>query len=158
MGTSAYGGTGGYRSFMGFDPKARVGVVALSNTYTAVGVDDIGRHRLDPMVLLISPPKEHTQVHVDPKVFDGYVGRYQLAPNFIITITRDGNHLFEQATGQSAFEIFPESERDYFPKSSMPRSVLLLIAAPPSWSCTRRVSISMPSELSNQARQSARGA
>jgi serine-type D-Ala-D-Ala carboxypeptidase/endopeptidase len=108
------GGTGGYRSFIGFDPKARIGVVALSNTFTAVGVDDIGRHLLDASVPLAKPPKEHRQVMVDPKLFDGYVGNYQLAPNFMIAITRDGDHLFAQATGQPKFEIFPEGEKDYF--------------------------------------------
>jgi serine-type D-Ala-D-Ala carboxypeptidase/endopeptidase len=47
------GGTGGYRSFMGFDPAARTGVVALSNSFTWEGVDDIGRHLLDPTFPLI---------------------------------------------------------------------------------------------------------
>jgi len=110
------GGTGGYRSFMGFDPKARVGVVLLSNAGTVAGVDDIGRHLLDQSVPLIAAPKEHKQVTVDPKLFDGYVGEYQLAPNFIITITRENDHLFGQATGQPKFEIIPESDRDYFLK------------------------------------------
>ena len=108
------GGTGGYRSFVGFDPKARIGVVALSNTFTAVGVDDIGRHLLDASMPLAKPPKEHRQVTVDPKLFDGYVGNYQLAPNFVIAITRDGDHLFAQATGQPKIEIYPEAEKDYF--------------------------------------------
>jgi CubicO group peptidase (beta-lactamase class C family) len=62
------------------------------------------------------PPKEHKEIAVDPKQFDGYVGTYQLAPNFIFTITRDGSHLFAQLSGQPAFEIFPESEKDYFYK------------------------------------------
>jgi serine-type D-Ala-D-Ala carboxypeptidase/endopeptidase len=110
------GGTGGYRSYMGFDPKARVGVVLLSNAETSAGVDDIGRHLLDPSVPLLTPQKEHKQVKVDPKLFDGYVGRYQLAPNFDITITKDGDHLFEQATGQPKFEIFAEGDREYFLK------------------------------------------
>jgi len=110
------GGTGGYRSFMGLDPKARVGVVVLSNAETAAGVDDIGRHLLDPSVPLLTPPKEHKQVAVDSKLFDGYIGRYQLAPDFIITITRDGERLFKQASDQPKFEIFPEGERDYFLK------------------------------------------
>jgi len=110
------GGTGGYRSFIGFDPKAKVGVVLLSNTSTAVGMDDIGRHLLDPNVPLVAPPKEHKQVSVDPKLFNGYVGRYQLAPNFAIAITQEDGHLFAQATGQPKFEIFPEGERDYFLK------------------------------------------
>ena len=110
------GGTGGYRSFMGFDPKTRMGVVALSNTSTTVGVDDIGRHLLDPGVPLTTPAKTHQQVAVDPKIFAGYVGRYQLAPNFILEVTQDGGHLFAQATGQPKFEIFPESPTEYFLK------------------------------------------
>jgi len=60
--------------------------------------------------------KEHKEVTVDPKLFDGYVGTYQLAPNFVFTITRDGGHLFAQLTGQPALEIFPEGEKDYFYK------------------------------------------
>jgi serine-type D-Ala-D-Ala carboxypeptidase/endopeptidase len=41
------GGTGGYCSFIGFDPKSRIGVVALSNAFTDTGVDDIGLNVLD---------------------------------------------------------------------------------------------------------------
>jgi CubicO group peptidase (beta-lactamase class C family) len=61
-------------------------------------------------------PKEHRGIKVDPKIFDGYVGTYQLERNFSITITRQGDHLFAQATNQSRFEIFPESDKDYFYK------------------------------------------
>ncbi len=35
------GGTGGFRSFLGFDPTNGVGIVALSNAGTAAGVDDV---------------------------------------------------------------------------------------------------------------------
>ncbi len=110
------GGTGGYRSFVGYDRKTRVGVVVLSNTFTAAGVDDIGMHLLDSHVPLLPAPNDHKEITVDPKLFDGYVGQYQLAPNFILTITRDGSHLFAQATGQPKIEIFPESDREYFYK------------------------------------------
>jgi D-alanyl-D-alanine-carboxypeptidase/D-alanyl-D-alanine-endopeptidase len=110
------GGTGGYRSFVGYLRKARVGVVVLSNTSTSVGGDDIGFHLLDKTLPLAPPPKEHKEIAVDPKLFDGYLGRYRLAPNFILTVTREGDRLFAQATGQGMFEIFPEGERDYFYK------------------------------------------
>jgi len=113
------GGTGGYRSFIGFDPKARTGVVLLSNTSTPVGVDDIGMHLLDPSIPLTKPPvppKERTANAVDPKVLEGYVGQYQLAPNAVITVSREGNALFAQLTGQQRFEIFAEREREFFLK------------------------------------------
>jgi CubicO group peptidase (beta-lactamase class C family) len=117
------GGTGGYRTFIGYDPKARVGVVVLSNAGTVAGPDDIGRHLLDtqrPLLAqnspLVTPPKAHTEAAVDPTVFDKYVGRYQLAPAVILTVTRDGNRRMVQLTGQPALEVFPESEKEYFLK------------------------------------------
>jgi serine-type D-Ala-D-Ala carboxypeptidase/endopeptidase len=111
------GGTGGYRSYMGFDPKSRVGVVLFSNVSTPAGVDDIGRHILDPTLPLATPPKEHKQIAVESKLFDNYTGKYQMTPNFVLTITSDGDHLFVQATNQPRFEIFPESNTDYFLKA-----------------------------------------
>lgn len=110
------GGTGGYRSFIGFDPSAHTGVVALSNTFTTVGVDDIALHLLDAKAPLATPSKQHEQAVVDPKIYDGYVGTYQVTTNVIFTITRDGDHLFAQLSGQPKAEIFPEGERDYFYK------------------------------------------
>lgn len=110
------GGTGGFRSFIGFDPKSRTGVVVLSNAETPAGVDDIGQHLLNANAPLWQPPKEHKEVSVDPKLFDGYVGQYQLAPNFVLTVTKEGNELFVQATGQPKFQLFPEGDRDYFLK------------------------------------------
>jgi D-alanyl-D-alanine-carboxypeptidase/D-alanyl-D-alanine-endopeptidase len=49
------GGTGGYRSFMGYDPKTRVGVVVLSNTATNLGVEDVGPHLLDKSAPVVPP-------------------------------------------------------------------------------------------------------
>jgi hypothetical protein len=101
---------------VGFDPKNRVGVVVLSNTFTAAGVDDIGMYLLDSHAPLLAAPKEHKEAAVDAKLFDGYVGRYELTPNFVLTITREGGQLFAQATNQSKVQIFPESAREFFLK------------------------------------------
>jgi hypothetical protein len=68
---------------------------------------------------LVNPalqPKQHKEVTVNPKLFDGYIGKYQLAPDFILTITRQGDHLFAQATGQGIIPLFPEGERGFFLK------------------------------------------
>ncbi len=114
------GGTGGYRTFMGYNPRTRVGIVVLSNTSTPAGPDDIGRHLLDasmPLVQTFSRPTgSRTEVKVDPVVFDRYVGQYQLAPSAILTVTRDGSQFFVQLTGQPRFDIFAESEKKFFLK------------------------------------------
>lgn len=109
------GGTGGYRSWVGFDPKSRTGVVVLSNTFTNAGVDDIGVHLLHPAAPLLEVKQRH-EVKVDAAVLEKYTGRYQLAPTFIITITREGDQLYLQATNQPRFEIFAESPREFFLK------------------------------------------
>ncbi len=115
------GGTGGYRTWAGFDPSSRTGVVVLTNAGTAAGPDDIGRHLLAPASPLLqtfpAPPRTRTETKVDPSVFDRLVGRYQLAPAAILTVTREGSRFLVQLTGQPPFEIYAESEKDYFLKA-----------------------------------------
>jgi CubicO group peptidase (beta-lactamase class C family) len=110
------GGTGGYRSFVGFDPKSRAGVVVLSNMFTAAGVDDIGRHLLDSAIPLAQPPKKRSEIAVDPALLERYAGEYELAPGFLLTVTREGGRLFAQVTGQPKAEIFAESLKEFFYK------------------------------------------
>jgi hypothetical protein len=59
----------------------------------------------------------HVEQSIDPALVDGYVGRYQLAPELIVTISREGEHFYAQATGQPRVEIFAEGERDFFAKA-----------------------------------------
>lgn len=107
------GGTGGYCSFLGFLPKSRQGVVVLANTVTEF-VDNFGRHLLDRKTALAPPPKRRTEISIDPRLYDNYVGQYQLAPGAVINVSRNGDRLMVQLTGQEQYEIFPEAERDFF--------------------------------------------
>ncbi len=108
------GGTGGYRSFLGFDKSSGRGVVVLSNS--ANDIDDIGRHLLNPKFKLtdFDPAKNRQAIAVDPKIYGAYVGYYELTPSFVIAVTKENSRLFAQATGQPRFEIFPESESKFF--------------------------------------------
>ena len=53
---------------------------------------------------------------VEESVLETYVGVYELAPNFTITVTRQGAQLFGQATGQGPFEMFAKSNTEFFLK------------------------------------------
>jgi CubicO group peptidase (beta-lactamase class C family) len=55
-------------------------------------------------------------VNVPVKVLETYVGKYQLAPTFSITITRKESKLFLQATGQPQFEVFASSQNEFYLK------------------------------------------
>jgi len=57
------------------------------------------------------------EVTIDPAVCDGLVGHYRLWPGFVVTITREGDRLFAQATGHPKLELFARSDRDYFYKA-----------------------------------------
>jgi CubicO group peptidase (beta-lactamase class C family) len=118
------GGTGGFRSFIGYDPNASVGVVVLSNAFTLSGVDDIGFHLLNPKAPLadLDPLKQDTEIPMNPRLLDHYPGRYQL-PDRTLEIMRNGDRLFAQVTsvgGKSiagpTFEMFAESESIFFVK------------------------------------------
>ncbi|ADB36608.1 serine hydrolase [Spirosoma linguale] len=63
----------------------------------------------------VEVPKQEGVV-VDKATLESYVGEYQLAPSFSIVITREGDKLYGQATGQSRFELFPESKTKFYLK------------------------------------------
>lgn len=65
-------------------------------------------------------PEPREEAQIDPERLDlllnRYTGRYQLGPGAILTITRDGDRLHAQLTGQPRFELFAESETRWFLK------------------------------------------
>lgn len=113
------GSTGGYCSYICFDKERKKAVVVLSGiSSTGIGkhVENICLHILDPEIRLESPKKT---VEVDASTYDDYVGEYEFdfAPGFRITISREGDRLFGQATGQAKFEICPLSKTRFFYKN-----------------------------------------
>jgi D-alanyl-D-alanine-carboxypeptidase/D-alanyl-D-alanine-endopeptidase len=59
-------------------------------------------------------PNTRREVPVDPAVLATYAGRYEIAPTFVLTVRPDGGRLFIQATAQSEFEVYAESEAEFF--------------------------------------------
>lgn len=113
------GGTGGYRSFVGFDPARQVGVVVLANS--AVSADDVGMHLLNPAVPLVMPMlPPRSAVALSTEALDRLVGTYALMPNMLLAITREGNALYGQATGQSRFPLTATAaDRFVFPPAGI---------------------------------------
>jgi hypothetical protein len=60
-------------------------------------------------------PLQHTSTKVDAKNLDGYAGVYK-SSNGAFMVTREGDQLFVQLTGQPKFPLFQESERKFFLK------------------------------------------
>ena len=110
------GRTAGYSSFTGFIEGTTKGVIVLSNSSETI--DDLGLKILDPSRELIFPKKKEKQtvIEVDEAILETYVGRYELAPTFSITVTREGNQLFVQATNQPRFEVYASAPTEFFLK------------------------------------------
>jgi len=108
------GGINGFSTMISRYPEENVCVIVLSNLESA----NAGRISRDLEAILFREnyeiPRERLVAKVDPAIYDAYVGRYELSPTFILTITRDGDRLLSQATNQPQVEIFPESETKFF--------------------------------------------
>lgn len=108
------GGINGFATSIVRIPDLQVCVAVLSNVESSAS----GRMAHDLASIVLGEPYQSPKVRrvaqVDPKIYDELVGRYELAPTFILTVTRQGDRLLTQATGQSQVEVFPESESDFF--------------------------------------------
>ena len=87
--------------------------LALKNYKKALELDPQNANAASIIKRLESPA---VTIKVDPKVYDQYVGEYQLAPNFILAVTKEGDKLMGQATGQPKIELLPESDTQFFVK------------------------------------------
>ena len=110
------GGTGGYSAWVGVIPSRNLGVVVLSNT-AGKQIDGLGENIIRiAFGGKIEPPKAPTIVKVPKEVLKSYEGSYAIAPQFVLTVTVEGDKLMVQATGQPKFEVYPEFQTKFFYK------------------------------------------
>jgi CubicO group peptidase (beta-lactamase class C family) len=110
------GGINGFSAMIVRVPDPNVTAIVLANNDTA-NASAVARDLLAIYYgQAYTIPVARAVAKVDPAIFDAYAGKYQLGPAFIVTITRDGNRLMSQATGQGEFELFPDSETTFFAK------------------------------------------
>src|SRR5262245_26252406 len=82
-------------------------IAQVPQEQTAAPVDPIAVRRLEQA-------RPRTEVYVDPRIFDGYVGSYQFDQFRVFTVTRLGDRLFVELTGKLFQPIFPESTHKFF--------------------------------------------
>lgn len=58
-------------------------------------------------------PPERMLAKVDPQIFDRYVGEYQV-DGLHVSVTREGDHLYQKIGERPKAEIFPESGHEFF--------------------------------------------
>lgn len=104
----------GFTSQIGRYVDDKLTVIVLANRAGA-DPERIGRAIAGHFISDLAPV-ERTAIRIDPKVFDPYVGEYEIAPEFVLSVFREGDTFWLQATGQSRAELFAESESSFFLK------------------------------------------
>jgi CubicO group peptidase (beta-lactamase class C family) len=108
------GGTGGFLTFVAFEPQRKLGVVVLSNSNS--DISDIAMHLLDsrrPLTKLAAA-KTFQKISFDPKSFDAFVGTYEIYPGNTLTVSREGDRLFSTVTGLEKIEMLPYEPMSFF--------------------------------------------
>jgi CubicO group peptidase (beta-lactamase class C family) len=112
------GGINGFNTILARFPEEKVTIVVLRNA--DYGSPGPGKVSQDLAAIVFGEkyeiPRERVAIKIDPKILDAYVGQYELRPDLIVTITREGDSLMTQLTGQPKIELFPESETKFFLK------------------------------------------
>ena len=108
------GGINGFMSFTIWIPERNVFVAMLSN---AMGGGNPGKVcRALALEALGRTAKQRVAITLDEKTLDKYLGVYEVAPPFKLTVTRDGQRVFVQGTNQPKGEVFAESQDFFFSK------------------------------------------
>lgn len=82
--------------------------LAIANYKKSLELDPKNDNAAAALKRLENPPAK-----VDAATLDKYVGTYELAPGFNIVVTREGETLFGQATGQPKFEMAADSPTEF---------------------------------------------
>lgn len=110
------GGSFGFSSSVAWDPRARLGVVVLSNQVTGVG--DIARHLLRPSFPLERPTTtQRTEITLEPALLATYEGRYEVADEGLFLVVLEGSFLTIQppvSWGLPKLRLRAENLRDFF--------------------------------------------
>lgn len=82
--------------------------LAIANYKKSLELNPENKNAAEALQRLQNPP-----VKIDAAMLDKYVGTYELAPSFRIAITREGDKLFGQATGQPKFEMVADAPTEF---------------------------------------------
>ena len=112
------GGLNGFSSYLLRLPRENFTVAVLANSQPfAPGTepDSLARQIVELYLgeKLQPRPSLVANKSVSPKSFDVLTGRYDYG-QAILTVKKEGDHLFAQLGGQPRFEIFPKTETNFF--------------------------------------------
>ena len=110
------GQTGGYHAMMLVNRQLKTGVVILANTATM----EIDRLAQDIFKMsagaTVEPRTFDKPVNVAKEIMQRYVGKYELVPGFVLTVSVEDEKLMVGATGQQTLQVYARSDSEWFYK------------------------------------------
>jgi len=130
-GLATFGHSGAFVGFRGETlsfPEQGLSIVCLSNS-SGFQPGKMNRKVADlvldyllspekPLKNLVKTPSNPKEVLISPYIFEPYVGKYELGSGMVIDVHNDGGSFFLNIVGQAKFQIFPESETQFFVKET----------------------------------------
>jgi len=118
--TISHGGTlPGFTSYFLIDLNTKVGVYIMANAGEIRPIlEELSKYTIRLMngnTSLTDLPsfKKKEAIEVSESILQTYVGKYEVAPNVFAEITREGENLFVQITGQPRFDLFAYEETKF---------------------------------------------
>ena len=108
------GETGGSTSAIFINRKYKCAVIVLCNTAVTGKIEELATQLLQKAASAQAKPQspgapDPNGLPIDAKLRSRLAGRYQLAPNFIFTVTDRNGHLMVGITNQPTQEVYPDS-------------------------------------------------
>lgn len=112
------GSSEGYRAFVVAYPSSGKGAVLMTNS-------DNGQFLIEEILRALAAAygwphfkqQEKTLFRLDPSLYPQYVGRYEVNPDYILTITHEDYYLIIQPSGQSPTRFYVENPTTFFSTS-----------------------------------------
>ncbi|MBX9719967.1 MAG: serine hydrolase, partial [Candidatus Obscuribacterales bacterium] len=110
------GGIDGFCTIMVRYPEQKLTIVVLSNVVSWQYSPERVSHDLASIVFgeHYQIPRIKQVVKLDPRKYHLYTGVYEVEPGLKLRISIEGERWIAQFSEQPSFEIFPESESDFF--------------------------------------------
>lgn len=92
--------------------------LAIKNYKKSVEINPANQNGIDMLKKLGVDTSDFVkEVIVAQDILETYIGKYELMPGFILTISKEGSQMKAQATGQQILDIFPKSNEVFYLKA-----------------------------------------
>ncbi|MEM6378588.1 MAG: DUF3471 domain-containing protein, partial [Bacteroidota bacterium] len=90
---------------------------SIENYITSVKMNPNNQNGIDVLASLgVDTDEVLPQVQLSADQLDSFVGKYELNPDFILDIKREGDQLYIHPTGQNQSELFAATESKFYSK------------------------------------------